>query len=332
METEALRLALDTIANVGLFVRGVRGELTSEDVIIKSDGSPVTAADLAAESLVVLWLGRNDQLGSLPICGEETSDLLRDPGMKQLRARVHELVRSVEPDVGEDDLVDLLDRGSFRPEPGSRSTHWVCDPIDGTKRYISGHRYSSCLGLVVEGQLRAGAIACPDLCGASGAPLGEPDARGSLYGARSGGGAFLIESLADGSSGEKHTLEVPSGPPDASSLRIARSVGGTSLRSGLREHILDAGLEPIPVNIDNQCKYVALVTGRADVLFQYGDDDGPKCSWDFAPGVLLATEAGAEVLDRDGGGFDFDQGPFLLANRGLRACRAELMELLLSVE
>lgn len=331
METEALSVALDVVASVGTFVRRIRNEVTSEDVLNKSDGSPVTIADLAAQSLVVHRLEQDEQLPRLPICGEESADVLRDPGNTRLRARVCELVRSEEPGLADADVIDLLDRGSFRPEPGSHSTHWLCDPIDGTKRYLSGHRYSCCLGLVVEGQLRAGAIGCPDLAGGSDGSLVESDTRGSLFGTRVGGGAFRIEPLAMGSRGERVALRLPATLRENKSLLVARSVGGSTLGPRLRDHLVEAGFDPMPVNIDNQCKYAALVTGRVDVLFQYGDDGDSKCAWDFAPGVLLATEAGAKVLDRNGEEFDFSRGSMLQGNRGLRACRPELMELLLSV-
>ena len=80
-----------------------------------------------------------------------------------------------------------------------------------------------------------------------------------------------------------------------------------------------ARIEPTP--IDNQCKYVALATDRVDCLYQHAGSASPdhSCIWDFAPGVLLAAEAGAEVTDRLSAPFDFDQGPTLARNRGLTA-------------
>jgi 3'-phosphoadenosine 5'-phosphosulfate (PAPS) 3'-phosphatase len=322
MNAEALDAALDATAMSGSFIRSMRPEVHEDDVITKEDDSPVTIADLAAQVLIRLHLEEEAQVPAFPMCGEEGSQLLREPGSDRLRSRVLELVQSMKPSIKDAEMLALLDRGSHRPDPESDPTCWICDPIDGTKRYLSGHRYSSCLGLLVEGQLVCGAIACPDLGGAPHDPVDVADANGSLYGALHGGGAFLIADLPSGSAGRRTRLTLPRRDEENPVVRVARSVGSTGLKP---EHVwagLEANgalLEIVP--IDNQCKYVALATDRVDCLYQHAGspDAEAACIWDFAPGVLLAAEAGAEVLDRAGRPFDFNQGSHLRANRGLAA-------------
>ena len=322
LKSDALEVALDAMSRSAMFIRRVRADLGPDDILAKDDDSPVTIADLAAQALTRLHLEEDFLVPVLPMCGEESSAILRKPGSDRLRARVHELVQSEAPSIGEAELLELLDRGAHRPVPGAGETFWICDPIDGTKRYISGHRYSSCMGLVIEGELVCGAIACPDLGGRPEDRIDVADPAGSLFGAVKGGGAFRIEELSSGSTGRRHRLDRQPRAAGDRRVRVARSVSSTGLGP---EHVWKAvrgeGASLEEVSIDNQCKYVALATNRVDCIYQHAGspDHQSSCIWDFAPGVLLVAEASCEVTDREGRSFDFDQGPTLLQNRGLAA-------------
>ncbi len=322
MISEAVDTALDATALSGSFIRRMRSELRDDDVLTKDDDSPVTIVDVAAQVLMRLHIEEDVRVPALPMCGEESPDTLLDPGSDRFRSRVLELVQSEKPSIGEAEMIATLERGSFRPEPGSDPTCWICDPIDGTRRYLSGHRYSSCLALLLDGELTCGAIACPDLGHDASHPVDAPSEEGSLYCASLGGGAHVIAGLEGGSAGRRSRLLLPDRPDGDAVIRVARSVGASDLRPRHVWEGLEANggiLEIVP--IDNQCKYVALATNRVDCLYQHAGspDAEPGCVWDFAPGVLLAAEAGAEVLDRDGRPFDFNQGPSLRSNRGLAA-------------
>lgn len=322
MISEALDTALDATALSGSFVRRRRNEIGDEDILVKEDDSPVTIVDIAAQVLMRLHIEEDVRVPALPMCGEESPETLLASDADRFRSRVLELVQSEKPSIGEAEMIALLERGSHRPEPGSGPTCWICDPIDGTRRYLSGHRYSSCLGLLLDGELTCGAIACPDLGHDPSDPVTEPSDTGSLYCASLGGGAHVIVGLDEGSAGRRTRLTLPERREGDQVIRVARSVGASGLRPSHVWEGLEAngGILEI-VHIDNQCKYVALATNRVDCIYQHAGapDAEPSCIWDFAPGVLLASEAGAEVLDRDGRSFDFNQGATLLSNRGLAA-------------
>ena len=322
LKSDALEVALDAMSRSAIFIRRVREDLGQDDVHVKNDDSPVTIADLASQALTRLHLEEEVLVPAFPMCGEEGSDILREPGSDHFRGRVLELVQSEAPSIGEAELLALLDRGSHRPAVGARETFWVCDPIDGTKRYLSGHRYSTCLGLVIEGELACGSIACPDLGGRPEDRVEVADPEGSLFGAVEGGGAFRIEDLPAGSTGRRFCLERQPRADGDQRVRVARSVTSTGLRPGhFWERLSGNGALLEPVSIDNQCKYVALATDRVDCVYQHAGaaDHQPGCIWDYAPGVLLASEAGSSVMDREGRPFDFNQGPTLIRNRGLAA-------------
>lgn len=324
LETDALDLALDILALNARFIRESRTLIGPEDVHSKGVEGPVTIADLAGQALLRLRLEGDVRVPVLPLCGEEGSEVLRATGSDRLRARVLELVRSEVPSVGASELLELLDRGAHRPADGGSETYWICDPIDGTRRYLSGHRYSSCLALVVDGRLRCGAIACPDLAGDPEDSLESSDATGSLFGVISGGGAYRIEDPESGARGPRTRLRLAPRPEGDRTLRVARTVTADVLRpESFWSAVGRDGFMIEVVPIDNQCKYVALATGRVDCLYQHAGapDWTPGHVWDFAPGVLLASEAGAVVTDRLGTPFDFDRGSTLAGNRGLLALR-----------
>ena len=132
----ATDVALQTLSRVmGLLQRG-QSTLSAWEVIEKDDGSPVTVYDLAVQALVVNLLEQAGSVGEFPVCGEESAEILRDPGMEPQRARVIELAQSEMPDLESDSVLAAIDRGSARPEPLVRSSHWTLDPIDGTMNFV----------------------------------------------------------------------------------------------------------------------------------------------------------------------------------------------------
>lgn len=313
-DRESMQTAFDVVARVMTFVRENRSSLTEDDIIIKPDGSPVTTRDLAGQVLYVMHLEHELGLhpGELRLCGEETSEILRGPGSSDLRDRIAGLVASAGIHIASDDVPDVIDRGSLRPSPRTGSTHWICDPIDGTKRYISGHSYSTCLAFVRDGRLVAGAIGVPD----PPAPV-EPGTvdGGTLVGAYLGGGTY--QSIRDGNGRslvkrafDRSSLELPR-------VRVARSVGHPDLGPGLSRRMAEANLDPIAVEVDNQSKFASLVTGQVDLIAQRGSSVDIRCSWDFAPGILISEEYGVTVSDGTGRSFDFDTGAFLTENTGV---------------
>ena len=314
-------VSFEVVNRVMSFLSRHRASMSDEDVIIKPDGSPVTTRDLAGQALYVLMLEGSLGLapGDLRLCGEETVEILRGPDRKHLRTRIAHLLHHEGHSLELDEVVEVIDRGSLRPDSGAQSTHWICDPIDGTKRFISGHTYSTCLAYVSEGRLVAGAIGVPDLHSESG-----PSSTGTLVGAHLGGGAFQMSRSRPSDSLKQ--LEISLDSIDLSAIRVARSLGAEEFGPRMNQRLSDAGLEGVSVQVDNQSKYAALVTGHIDLIAQSGDSVDNPCTWDFAPGVLVAEEFGAEVNDGSDRPFNFDTGPFLLHNSGVRCAHPKIYD------
>ena len=300
--------------------------MTDEDLLVKADESPVTTRDLAGQALYVLLLEEALGIppGELRLCGEETTDLLEGPDAAMLLDRISRLLSSEGMALDPDHVAEVIARGSLRPEPGSGSTHWICDPIDGTKRFLSGHVYSTCLALVRGGHLVAGAIGVPDLAGGSIDGSSAWNGRGTLVGAFRGGGAFQIDP-SDPEQG-RVPLVCQDDESDHRAVRIARSLGSVPFGRTMQTLLDASGIDGVPVQVDNQSKYAALVTGHIDLILQPSGSVDLPCSWDYAPGVLIAEEFGLHVRDSRNNTFDFDTGPFLQRNRGVRCASRDLYE------
>lgn len=320
-----LDTAFHATARVMSFLDRNRPSLRDDDVITKPDGSPVTLMDLAGQVIYVVSLQQalGDE-GTLRLCGEETSDVLRGPAQEARRRRVRELLEGESIRLADDRLLEVIDRGGFRPPVGAGSSHWICDPIDGTRRFISGHLYSSCLAYVREGRLVSGAVGVPDLAADPLQPIRDEVGPGTLVGARLGAGVFIADPLNP--SRNRPLPPSVAGSRTKQRVRFARSVGRASIESPTSRRLELAGLDGVPIEVDNQSKYAALVTGRIDLISQSGEGARDRCAWDYAPGVLLARESGCRVADGLDRVFNFDTGSLLLENRGVRCAHEDLYQ------
>jgi myo-inositol-1(or 4)-monophosphatase len=158
---------------------------------------------------------------------------------------------------------------------GTSGVRWVIDPIDGTVNFVLGiPQYAVSVAAEVDGTVVAGAV-----CNA---------ATGELFTAFAGGGAFL-----DGT--PLH------GPRD---VPLARAVVGTGFgyEAGrrARQVALLAALLPQIADVRRMgaaaLDLCAVAAGRLDAYFEIGLN-----AWDYAAGVLIATEAGCRAAGLSGG-------------------------------
>lgn len=155
---------------------------------------------------------------------------------------------------------------------------WVLDPIDGTANFI--HRIPLCavsLGLMDRGQTVLGVISLPFL--------------GSLYHAVAGGGAFLDRKPISSSRTDTLSASIVSvgdyevgGDPEEKN-RAAFAV--TQALAAMVQRIRMLGSAALDL------AWVA--EGRLDAAITLANEP-----WDTCAGVLIAREAGAIVVDRDG--------------------------------
>jgi len=149
---------------------------------------------------------------------------------------------------------------------GTTGVRWVLDPIDGTVNYVLGlPQYAVSVAAEVDGQVLAGAV--------------SNVASGEVFRARRGGGAFLGDF---GLSGPRQ-------------VALARAVVGTGFgydaAQRARQGSVVARLLPRVADIRRlgsaSLDLCAVAAGRLDAYFEPGLQ-----RWDYAAGVLIATEAG----------------------------------------
>jgi myo-inositol-1(or 4)-monophosphatase len=150
--------------------------------------------------------------------------------------------------------------------PAGSAVRWVLDPIDGTVNYLLGlPQFAVSIAAQVQGRTVAGCVLNPS--------------SGEVFRAAAGHGAFLgNQRLTGPRSVPLEQAVVATGfsyDPDRRA-RQGAAVGRLLARVGNLRRLGSAALD-----------LCALAAGRVDMYYE-----GPLGEWDFAAGLLIATEAG----------------------------------------
>jgi 3'(2'), 5'-bisphosphate nucleotidase len=308
-EDPEIKFALHAVRQASLLARQVQAELAPQ-FLSKSDLSPVTVADFAAQALVGYLLGLAYPADVL--VAEEEALGLADPDQIDTLKRVTRYVKRFVPEAEPESVCSWIDRGT------ATLSHrfWTLDPVDGTKGFLRGDQYAVALALIEGGQVKLSVLGCPNL---SDAFRPDPYGQGSLVVATHGEGAW---TTALSSPGNYERLNV-SDRGRASSARILRSYESGHTYGGKIDDLislLKIGGEP--VRMDSQAKYAILASGKADLLLRLPPPANPgyrEKIWDQAAGSLVVEEAGGRITDLDGKALDFSTGRQLAHNRGVLA-------------
>ncbi len=189
-----------------------------------------------------------------------------------------------------DDAILSEERGGSVSEDGRT---WLLDPVDGTANFMKANpMFCACVSVVEDGSVTHAAVAAPRL--------------GDLYHARAGGGACRVTG------GRETPLRVS----DTQKLEYAVVGADLSLRSGKPQ---DAGVQKV-LSGGWQLRALGsagirgawLAAGYLDVSV------GTRNTvWDYAPTVLLVTEAGGRATGLSG-------EPWSLSSDGLIATNGAL--------
>ncbi|KAA8909647.1 hypothetical protein FN846DRAFT_776006 [Sphaerosporella brunnea] len=289
--------------------------------VTKEDKSPVTIADFGAQSVVigaVLHAFPNDA-----VVGEEDADVLRrDAATRELVwGLVNDAVKSspeLEDDIGTvadaEEMMNLIDRGNS--EGGAKGRIWALDPIDGTKGFLRGGQYAVCLALMQDGEVVAGAMACPNLPVDPSTPSGE---RGVVFSTVKGAGA-TVKPLSASADAEGSPIAM-NAITDLSDASFCESVEAGHSSHGQQAAIAKAlGITKESVRMDSQAKYGSIARGDGDVYLRLPTSATyQEKIWDHAVGKLLVEEAGGVVTDAHGKPLDFSKGRTLKDNKGVVA-------------
>ncbi|KAL3475289.1 hypothetical protein BJX99DRAFT_247651 [Aspergillus californicus] len=295
----------------------------------KSDATPVTIADFAAQSLIIAAI--HHVFPDDDIVGEEDSKALRvEP---QLLERTWELVSSTQLDDDEcekllyapsskEEMLDLIDLGA-RGTCGPKGRAWVLDPVDGTATFITGQQYAVCLGLVEDGKQRIGVTGCPNLDLESGG-IHEDRADRTGYGYQvfgiAGGGVWM-RRMGTGSLLPAQKVEPVSQITETEEIRFVDCSAATSSNYELHGRLAESLNAPWPPRADlwsAQLRYIAIAVGGCNVLLKVPRKPWYRSKvWDHVGGMLIVEELGCIVSDLEGRPVDCSLGRSLAGCQGM---------------
>nr|XP_043617266.1 SAL1 phosphatase [Erigeron canadensis] len=311
----------------------VQKGLLQSDVQSKSDKSPVTVADYGSQVLVSFVLQKELPAQAFSLVAEEDSGDLRKEESQETLQRITKLVNDTIANDGtynvlpmsEAQVLTIIDCGTS--EGGPNGQHWVLDPIDGTKGFLRGDQYAIALGLLDEGKVVLGVLACPNL------PLesirsqhqNAADKVGCLFSAQLGCGTYM-ESL-NGSPPVKVHVSDTENSEEASFFESYEAAHSSHSLSGSIAKKL--GVKAPPVRIDSQAKYGALSRGDGAIYLRFPNKGYREKIWDHAAGYIVIAEAGGVASDAGGKPLDFSKGRYLDLDTGIIVTNQKLMPALL---
>jgi len=238
-----------------------------------------------------------------------------------------------------EDVLELVDAG--RSDGGKTGRHWVLDPIDGTRGFITMRQYAVCLGMLVDGEIGLGVLGCPNLpqwsvsdvdCNEGGCDPYDERGIGCCFAAHVGRGTYagpLFVADKDEMPGIKVHVNDLLSPEE---VRFMESVEAKHSNHVLSAAVaMEIGLELPSLRIDSQAKYGVLSRGDSSIFMRYPPDSYREKIWDHVAGVMVLQEAGGVVSDAAGNKLDFSQGrhlPYL--NGGLIAATPSMHRLIIA--
>lgn len=305
----------------------------NKGLLSKTDSTPVTIADFAAQALLISAIHRvfpEDRF-----VGEEDSEVLRKDDC--LRQRVWELVSSTHLEDAQseallaspesvDEMLDIIDLGG-QGAGGREGRVWILDPVDGTATFLLGKQYAVALALLVDGEERVGVLGCPNLNltkGAVSESSTDKDGFGIMLSAVKGLGAEMRpigkKSLLPATKIERSK----DSPMNLKDLHFVNSTTSTSLAIDKQRQIVE-GLGASWPGTDlwsSQMRYVSLIVGGGDVYLRIPKRKSQRSYvWDHAGGHLIFKEVGGRITDLAGKDIDLGAGRTMDKNWGITATK-----------
>lgn len=304
-----VRFAAESVAEAARLVRLVQADLVG-DGLTKSDRSPVTVGDFAAQALVAARLAAHDPAAML--VGEEDAVELRKPECFETLTSVTNYVRQFLPGLAPEEVCALVDRGGAAAE----GSFWTLDPIDGTRGFLRRDQYVTALAYIEAGQVKLAAMACPNVLADGQLSVGGV---GCVLIAIAGGGCWVapMDRLDDFARAKVSAVSNP-----AEALMLGSLESRHTDPTKMTQLVESLGLKRPSLKLDSQAKYALVALGGGDLIVRFPPEGNPAYRekiWDHAAGMLCVEEAGGRVTDVLGAPLDFSQGRALENNRGMLA-------------
>lgn len=317
-----------------------------ETTITKSDSSPVTLGDYAAQTIIINTIKSNFPNDN--IVGEESANGLDNKFLSSILKEINDIdqyyrdnnidTRSVDFSNNEfplksiDDVKQIINFGDY--QGGNKGRFWCLDPIDGTKGFLRGEQFAVCLALIVDGVVQCGVIGCPNLklshYDSIQDNLGNVDESfGYIFRAVRGQGATFTDSVSLSNWKDIHVRHLQD-TKDMITLEGVEKSHSSHDEQALIKKKLNITQS---IHLDSQVKYCLLAMGLADVYLRLPIKMSfQEKIWDHAAGNAIVLESGGFHTDAlENQDLDFSRGRTLLT-KGVIATSgpAKLHELVVS--
>ncbi|SMN22905.1 similar to Saccharomyces cerevisiae YOL064C MET22 Bisphosphate-3'-nucleotidase, involved in salt tolerance and methionine biogenesis [Maudiozyma saulgeensis] len=327
MFEKELKVATEAVRLASLLTKRVQSQVIAHrdsSTVIKSDMSPVTIGDFAAQTVIINAIKSN--FPEDHVVGEETAEGLGDPFLEEILKVIDENETNFQqynsakdaipfknqqfPLKSVDDVRKVINFGDY--QGGRTGRFWCLDPIDGTKGFLRGEQFAVCLALIVDGVTQVGCIGCPNLTlanyGSNDLPGHEPF--GYIFRAVRGHGSFYTTN----------TLQEPWVPIHVRQLKNTHEM--VTLEGVEKSHSSHDEQDEIKkrlgitqsLHLDSQAKYCLLALGLADVYLRLPIKlSYQEKIWDHGAGNVIVLEAGGQHTDAfNDVPLDFGNGRVLL--------------------
>lgn len=309
LERELL-VATQAVRKASLLTKRIQSEVISHrdsTTITKSDNSPVTTGDYAAQTIIINAIKSN--FPNDKVVGEESSSGLSDAFVSgildEIKANDNVYDKNYKKDDFQftndqfslkslEDVRQIIDFGNY--EGGRKGRFWCLDPIDGTKGFLRGEQFAVCLALIVDGVVQLGCIGCPNLVLSS---YGAQDLKGHesfgyIFRAVRGLGAFYSPS-SDAESWTKIHVRHLKDTKDMITLEGVEKGHSSHDEQTAIKNKLNISKS---LHLDSQAKYCLLALGLADVYLRLPIKlSYQEKIWDHAAGNVIVHEAGGIHTD-----------------------------------
>ncbi len=239
---------------------------------LASELATACEASLAAGAIIRDYYRRDDLAPRL----KADKSPLTDADLAANRV-ILDLIRTRFPDDGilseetTDDLARL-----------TRERVWIIDPLDGTRDFVRRtDDFAVLIGLAIAGKPSLGVVY---------APVAD-----TLYHARIGGGAFMVERGVESRLSTSMTTDI-------ASFRIG--VTRFNVNPNLQRFIDNSGLAANITRIGASIKMMALARGDIELTLCLNADEK---EWDTCAPEVIIREAGGMVSDTSGGQFVYNK-------------------------
>ncbi len=294
-------IGLQAVSNAMALAGTIQREMTGRNTLTKTDRSPVTIADFAAQALICKIL--SSHFPRLPIVGEEDSLAIRQVENRGLSDKICSYLRRQDDTLSAQQIWDYIDLGGGEPN----GTFWTLDPIDGTKGFLRGEQFAIALALIMDGRVSLGILGCPNL-----------GAGGTLFWATENGDSWKMEVA----NGKTEPVQV-SALSDSRQMKFVESYESSHSDKDTQLEISRClAIKNPPEQMDSQVKYGIVAAGAAEIYLRIPNPATPDYRekiWDHAAGSMIVEQAGGKVSDIQGKKLDFTTGKTLRQNRGILA-------------